>query len=281
MGTRFHGRGAPSRRFENDDRTGEGFGEWWAAIAVLALAGLAIVSLAGSTAAPTAIANGAAGATSTSSLPNIAAAIAPSERSLAEVEAAFATLCANPVLLALELEPDCETGVITLSDSLFDGYGSAVLLPEAQEDLRAAMRIYLARLRALPALWSTLESIEIRGHSDPRAVRDPYTTNLVGSQQRPLGVLIFLAGPDGLGNRDREDLERLAVVSGVSFSRPPATCPEESRECYADWRRVEIRPVLSEALRRGDWSRTLEAVRLEAERSQPGSNETARNTQER
>ena len=275
MGTRFHGRGGPSRRFDDGDRTGDGFGEWWAAVAVLALAGLAIVSLAGS-AAPRISSKSA---TPLSALPDIAAAIAPSERSLAEVEAAFATLCSDPVLLALELEPDCETGVMTLSDALFDGYGSSVLLPESREDLAAAMRIYLARLRDLPALWSTLESIEIRGHADPRATREPYTTNLVGSQQRPLGVLLFLAGAGGLGDRDREDLKRLAVVSGVSFSRPPVTCPEQRRECYAEWRRVEIRPVLSEALRRGDWSRTLEAVRLEAQRSEISRNEAAQRTQ--
>ena len=97
-----------------------------------------------------------------------------------------------------------------------------------------------------------------------RAVRAPYATNMVGSQQRPLGVLLFVVGEDGLSASDRSDFERLAVVSGVSFSRPPATCPDERRECYAEWRRVEIRPVLSEPLRRGDWSRTLEDVRKSA-----------------
>ena len=43
------------------------------------------------------------------------------------------------------------------------------------------------------------------------------------------------------------------------------TCPERTRDCYPEWRRVEIRPVLSEALRRGDWSRTLEDVRRSAQ----------------
>ena len=97
-------------------------------------------------------------------------------------------------------------------------------------------------------------------------IRDrPYTTNMVGSQQRPLGVLLFLAGEGGLAEPDRVDLERLALVSGASFSRPPMTCPEETRACYPEWRRVEIRPVLSEPLRRGDWSRTLEEVRRSAQ----------------
>ena len=64
-------------------------------------------------------------------------------------------------------------GVMTLSGPLFDGYGSAVLLPGSREDLATSMRIHLALLRDLPAFWSTLESIEIRGHADPRATREP------------------------------------------------------------------------------------------------------------
>jgi flagellar motor protein MotB len=227
-------------------------GEWWAAIAVLTLAALAIVSLAGShepiTTPP---------ADRTSS---ILASLQPAERSLDAVESAFASLCQEPVLVALELEPDCETGIITLSDALFDGYGSAQLGAIAREDVAAAMTTYLARLRRLPALWESLEAIEIRGHTDPRAIRNPYATNMVGSQQRALGVLLFLVGPDGLADSDRIDLERLATVSGTSFSRPPASCPERIRNCYSEWRRVEIRPVLSESLRRGDWSRTVQAV---------------------
>ncbi|HKK53870.1 MAG TPA: hypothetical protein VKA74_19910, partial [Myxococcota bacterium] len=116
----------------------------------------------------------------------------------------------------------------------------------------------------------SLETLEIRGHTDPRALRDPYTTNLVGSQQRALGVLLFLMGPNGVSEADRQDLQRLVTVSGASFSRPPASCPEDSRECYDEWRRVEILPVLSEPLRRGDWSRTVERVRSSLVRPREG-----------
>ncbi len=261
MAARFHGRRGPGHPGLVDPVADTGFGEWWAAIAVLALAAMSIVSLSGSR-------DPAPAPVPRDPTPELLAAISPAERSLAAVEESFAELCREAVLLALELEPDCETGVIALSDELFEGFGSAALLPEAQEDLAAAMQIYLDRLRRLPALWDTLEAIEIRGHADPRAVRSPYTTNLVGSQQRPLGVLLFLVGPGGLPESDRIELERLAVVSGVSFSRPPATCPETTQECYEQWRRVEIRPVLSESLRRGDWSRTLEDVRVATGRIQ-------------
>lgn len=79
----------------------------------------------------------------------------------------------------------------------------------------------------------------------------------------------LLAGAGGLGDRDREDLKRLAVVS---LLRSQASCPEQRRECYAERRRVDIRPVLSEARRRGHSPRTLEAVRLEAPRSEMSGN---------
>lgn len=264
MAARFHGRGAHLRDAGRGAREGAetvestGFGEWWGALAVIALAAVGVASLTGSTEAPI------PAATPVDPTPRILEAITPSIQAIDEVEDAFASLCRAPVLLALELEPDCETGVITLSDDLFDGFGSAALSPIAQEDVRAAIRIYLSRLRDLPAIWNRLEGIELRGHSDPRAVRAPYVTNMVGSQQRPLGVLLFLVGENGLSDRDRGDFERLAVVSGASFSRPPESCPEESRECYPEWRRVEIRPLLSEARRREDWSRTLQNVRATA-----------------
>ena len=257
MATRFKGGRGGVR--SNARAEPNGLGDWWAAIAVMALATVALVALTGGR-EPRPLEPEIAPAT------EILTAIEPAERSLAAVESAFATLCREPVLLALELEPDCETGIITISESFFDGPGSASLRLDVREDVVAALRSYLARIRRLPALWDSLDAIEIRGHSDPRAVRDPYITNLVGSQQRPLGVLLFLVGPDGLSQLDRDDLQRLAIVSAASFSRPPESCPEQSRECYPEWRRVEIRPILSESLRRDDWSRTLEGVRVTVDR---------------
>jgi flagellar motor protein MotB len=250
---------SPSRRVsraESAASRADGFGEWGAAIAVIALAAMAIVSLTGS-AGP--LSDGGFGIDPT---PRILALLRPAERSLDAVESAFESLCHEPVLVALELEPDCESGVIVLPDELFEGKGSAAKLsPGAREDVAAAMTTYLSRLQRLPAIWESLEAIEIRGHADPSALRNPYSTNLIGSQQRALNVLLFLVGPNGVSVADQKDLQRLAVVSGVSFARPPATCPERSRECYSAWRRVEIRPVLSESLRRGDWSRTVQDVR--------------------
>ncbi|MHA7836319.1 MAG: OmpA family protein [bacterium] len=264
MGTRFSDR-ASSRELAERQRTSGAFGEWWAAIAVVGLAAITVLTLAGSRSIGSDPAPPPVDPT-----PPILAALAPAEESLEAVEAAFDRLCREPVLLALELEPDCETGVMTLPDELFDGFGGTQLRPEVEEDVAAAVRTYLARLRRLPALWESLETLEIRGHTDPRALRDPYTTNLVGSQQRALGVLLFLMGPNGVSEADRQDLQRLVTVSGASFSRPPASCPEDSRECYDEWRRVEILPVLSEPLRRGDWSRTVERVRSSLVRPREG-----------
>jgi len=271
MPIRYPSRPGPSARAESTGTSGDGLGEWWAAIAVLAFATLAIVSLSGS-------AGSERPKAPPDRTPEILASLTPAEHSLAAIESAFESLCHEPVLLALELVPDCETGVITLPDELFSGPGSARLGPVAQQDVGAAVTTYLARLRKLPAIWESLDGIEIRGHTDPRALRKPYSTNMVGSQQRALGVYLFLIGPSGLREKDRDDLERLAIVSGAAFSRPPASCPEESRECYDEWRRVEIRPVLSESLRRGDWSRTLQDVRVAAGRTkaQPSDETTQR-----
>jgi flagellar motor protein MotB len=259
MANRFRGRAPRDSSGNAAIARGDDLGQWWAALAVLAIAAQSIVSLTGSAEQTIPITPDQA--------PDILASLGPAARSLDAVESAFESLCQEPVLVALELEPNCETGVMVLSDDLFDGYGSAQLGPIAQEDVVAAMTTYLSRLRRLPALWESLEAIEIIGHTDPRAVRNPYTTNMVGSQQRALGVLLSLVGPDGLSASDTNDLQRLATVSGASFSRPPASCPERTSECYPAWRRVEIRPVLSEFLRRGDLSRTVQAVRTAAMRA--------------
>jgi len=258
MGSRFPGRSPSPQRAERRHRSGA-FGDWWAAVAVIGLAGLAVLILAGGHLRPAEETPQPPQAVDPS--PFVRAALVPAEEALDAVDEAFRQLCREPVLLALELEPDCQTGVMTLPDEFFDGFGGTQLRPDVQENVAAAVRTYLDRLRRLPALWDRLEALEIRGHTDPRAVRDPYKTNLVGSQQRALGVLLFLVGSDGVAERDAEDLERLVTVSGASFSRPPASCPEDTRDCYDQWRRVEILPVLSESRRRMDWSRTLEDVR--------------------
>ena len=111
MASRFHGRsrlgGVPNR----DSERQTGFGEWWAAIAVIALAAMVITSISGSagTSPPP--------STETDSVPVLLEAIRPAAQSLVEIERAFSALCVEPVLLALELEPDCETGVIWIHAS--------------------------------------------------------------------------------------------------------------------------------------------------------------------
>jgi hypothetical protein len=262
MAIRFQ-RGRPSRR-TLDGTGGEGgtFSHGWAAMAVIAVAVFGVFSLSGVARPPV--------ATQPIVDPSrdILASLNTAERALSEIEQSFETLCRDPVLLALELEPDCQTGTITLDDDLFGANVGSQLRPAAKEDVGAAITKYLQRLREMPAVWESLEAIEFRGHSDPRAFRNPYSTNLVGSQQRALGVVLYLVGPNGVDDQDRQDLERLATVSGASYSRPPASCPDDERACYPEWRRVEVRPVLSEAMRRGDWARTLESVRVVTRRAQ-------------
>jgi len=151
-------------------------------------------------------------------------------------------VCENLDLQAEGLAPSCRTGAITLDDRLFDEPTSAQLSEEGMRKVQLAMPILLETLRRNDDVWRNIESIELRGHADPRARRDPYITNLVGSHQRPLGVMIYLSSEWALSARDREDMQRLAVISASSFSRPPKTCPEQNRSCYPFWRRVEVIP---------------------------------------
>lgn len=256
MAIRFHGR---------EDRIGSRRGrgpvgssrDTWIVLAAIALALVAVAALSGG-------AGRGFGPGGLDPRKLVLETVMPAERSLAEVEAAFATLCQEPLLIGLELEPDCATGVITLPDSYFAiSRGTQRIRPEAREYIAAAMTTYLTRLRQLPALFDSLEAIEIRGHGDPRSLRGDYSASLAASHQRALATLLFLVGPTGVSaDADRTDLERLAIVSGSSFSRPPADCPEPTPECLVRWRRVEIRPVLSETLRRGDWARTIESLRV-------------------
>jgi hypothetical protein len=156
-------------------------------------------------------------------------------------------LCADPLLQAEGVAPDCRTGTITFGDDLFDESGDVQLTEEGIRKLHLAISALLRNLRSHESVWNELESIELRGHADPTARRDPYVTNMRVSQKRPLAIMFYLISDWGLSERDRDDLERLLVLSAASHSRPPASCPERTRACYPYWRRVEITPRLKSA----------------------------------
>lgn len=153
----------------------------------------------------------------------------------------LAELCREPELFVVGLAPSCADGTITLPDADFFDSEQRTLRPEAMRRLRAAMPIVLDALRTHEGVWRQLDAIEIRGHADPRALRDPYFTNLHFSQQRAMAVLLFLTTDEELPQQDRLDLQRLALASGASHSRPPADCRVRSPECDSRAKRVEIR----------------------------------------
>lgn len=169
-------------------------------------------------------------------------------------------ICENLDLQAEGLAPNCRSGAVTLGDRLFEDATSPQLSEEGMRKVQLALPILLESLRRNDDVWQQIESIELRGHSDPRARRDPYVTNLVGSHQRPLGVMIYLSSEWALSARDRGDLQRLAVTSSSSFSRPPETCPDRSRACYPFWRRVEIIPHLRGDRVRDDMHTLVERI---------------------
>ena len=193
-------------------------------------------------------------ARSSPGLPDVTATQVDSERLRERIaeEARFPThwqemienLCSDPVLQAEGIAADCQTGTITFGDDLFDEDETTQLTEEGIRKLHYAIDGLLRNLRAHPDVWDRIESIELRGHADPRARRDPYVTNMRVSQQRPLAIMFYLISDWALSERDRGDLERLMILSAASHSRPPETCPERNNECYAFWRRVEITPRL-------------------------------------
>ncbi len=164
-----------------------------------------------------------------------------------EWRATMQTLCNDPVLQAEGIAPDCLSGTITLGDDLFDDSEPPRLNEEGSRKLHLAAGLMLRTLRSRDLLWQNLESIELRGHADPRARRDPYWTNMRVSQHRPMAVMRYLISDWAQSEADRRDLERLLVLSAASHSRPPRSCPERTNECYRYWRRVEITPHLRDA----------------------------------
>ncbi len=180
-------------------------------------------------------------------------------------------ICENVELQAEGLSPSCETGAITFGDRLFDDPTSAQLNEEGMRKVQLAVSLLLRSLRQRDAVWQNVEAIELRGHADPRARRDPYVTNLVGSHQRPLGVMIYLSSEWALSKSDRDDMQRLGLISSSSYARPPASCPERNRECYPYWRRVEIIPHIRGQRVRDDMQRLVERVDALLPQSAEGS----------
>lgn len=242
MASRFRGRASDAEGSPSGLR-GDLFGESWVTLGALAF-GLLALTAAVSRFGPADLER----AVRDTGTP----IAATSEQSSDAVEKVFASICAEPALVVLELERDCATGVVTLPDAYFTPGSHPRIRREAREYLVSAVTTYLGRLRESPEVWERLEAIELRGHADPIAARGQYATNLLVSQRRAEAVVLFLLGPGVLAaEADRRDLQRLAVVSGSSFTRPPPTCPESTAACLPYWRRVELRPVLAASRRPG------------------------------
>ena len=116
MSNRYH-----SRNTDSDPRPTSGredlFGEGWIGLGAIAVALITVAALTGS-------AGHGLGRDRVDTSQAILATVEPAERSLAAVESAFSALCQEPVLIGLELEPDCETGVVTLPDSYFTSHAN-------------------------------------------------------------------------------------------------------------------------------------------------------------
>lgn len=182
---------------------------------------------------------------------------------LEEWSNALAELCSDPDLVAMDMHPDCATGIVQLPHKLFFEFKSSEVSADGKARLKGAMPIILSKLRGHEALWKNIDVIEVRGHADPRAARDRYAINLRQSQERALEVLRFLTTEGVLDARDRRDLQRLAIASGASYTRPPEGCEIDSvsEECFDRWRRAELRIGMNDAMLREAQSELLDRVR--------------------
>ncbi len=210
-------------------------GDYWAIATYLAVPALAILLLA------TALPPDAPSSFPEARIEDLREVIRDRTLALQEWPRLLAELCRDPRLLAVGLGPSCSEGTLTLPDDEFYDSDLRALRPEGKRRLRVAIPVLLDTLRGSDAIWDELDVIEVRGHADPRALRDPYATNLQASQERATAVLLFLTSDSQLPDHDRLDLQRLAVSSGASHSRPPADCRIRSSECDNRAKRVEIR----------------------------------------
>lgn len=141
MATRFGGSHSNIRNSAGSRSSGDAFGQWWAAVGVISLSVMGVLILGGGVGPHRSAATSGLG-------PNdVLASLRTAEHALSEIARSFDVLCKEPVLVALELEPDCETGVITLSDDLFTVEGGSQLTKAGQEDVVAAMTQYLQTIR--------------------------------------------------------------------------------------------------------------------------------------
>lgn len=236
----------PERRGSLVEHRGALGGDYWAVAAYLAVPAVALLLLA------TALPGDAPPSAAPSHDSEVSELVRARTLELQRWPRLLAEMCRNPELIAAGLAPSCTEAVITLPDAEFFDPEARSLRPEAKQRLRAAIPPLLGLLRARPGIWSQIDAIEIRGHADPRALENPYVTNLHASQQRALAVLLFLTTDPGIPEPERLDLQRLALASSASHSRPPADCRVRSRECDKQAKRVEIRITLDTDLLRSE-----------------------------
>lgn len=216
---------------------------FWGGLAFAGM-GIAAVALLALAAAPAHVGERAAPAPDVAAVAPPAPAATESARVLAAWRTALDGLCHDARLRALGLDVDCASGAVVLPSRVVFAPNSSEISATGRRALRAAAPIVLAHLSRNPRVWEHLEAIEVRGHADPFAEHDPYSTNLGLSIRRALAVLLFLTSDDGIAERHRVDLRQIAIASGAAHSRPPLDCPQPTRECSESWRRVELRPVI-------------------------------------
>jgi chemotaxis protein MotB len=111
---------------------------------------------------------------------------------------------------------DSVSGTLTMNSELLFSYGSAVLHPEAEQQISRIATVFLQRLLRKPSVDTLLQEIVVEGHTDTVGT---YMSNLGLSQQRAYSVLrAMVESTYGMPHAGR--LRQLIVASGKSEVMP-------------------------------------------------------------
>jgi chemotaxis protein MotB len=111
---------------------------------------------------------------------------------------------------------DSVSGTLTMNSELLFSYGSAVLHPEAEQQISRIATVFLQGLLRKPSVDTLLQEIVVEGHTDTVGT---YMSNLVLSQQRAYSVMRAMV-ESTYGMPHAERLRRLIVASGKSEVMP-------------------------------------------------------------
>lgn len=143
----------------------------------------------------------------------------------------------------IDAQVDGVTGDIKISDLELFELNSYTLSPKGKAYLDKLMPIYINNIFSRKELVESIENLVIQGHTDSQSYAglktkdEQYMRNMTLSLQRANSVAEYMFKTN-YDKKYSEDLRKLVIVEGKSFSEPILT---NGKEDFAKSRRVELR----------------------------------------